>query len=372
MGGKGKVMEVFSKASEMGHEQIVFNHDHATGLKAIIAIHDTTLGPSLGGCRFWNYASEEEALLDVLRLARGMTYKAAVAGLNLGGGKAVIMGDPKKLKSEALFRAFGRFVNSLGGRYITAEDVNVNPHDVDYVAMETKYVTGIASGGGGSGDPSPITALGVFSGIKASVQYKLKRESLTGLKVAIQGVGAVGYHLCTLLKAAGAELVVSDIEQARVERVVSQLGAIPLDTAEIHAADADVFAPCALGAILNDESIPQIKAAIIAGAANNQLQDEPHHGQMLRERDICYAPDYVINAGGLINVYHELRGYNEKAARRQASKIFDTLLEIYEEADRAGTTTNNASDLVAEKRLDAVRKMADLRNTYNNQSWLMR
>lgn len=364
-------MAMFDRIGEMGHEQVVFCHDRATGLKAIIAVHDTTLGPALGGCRLWNYESDDAALVDVLRLSRGMTYKNAVAGLSLGGGKAVIIGDPKKVKSEALFRAFGRFVQSLGGRYITAEDVNINTHDMDYVAMETRYVSGLANSGG-SGDPSPVTALGVFHGIRASAKYKLRKESLAGLKVAVQGVGAVGRYLCGYLHEAGAKLVVSDIDDGKVHEIVQQYGAKAMRINEIHAADVDVFAPCALGAILNDETIPELKAQVVAGGANNQLAVESRHGSMLRERGVLYAPDYVINAGGVINVFHELKGYNAEAAKRQATNIYGTLLEVYAEADRQNIPTHKASDTVAERRLNAVRSAAQLRNTYENQPWLRR
>lgn len=364
-------MAIFDQISEMGHEQVVFAHDKATGLKAIIAIHDTTLGPALGGTRLWNYESDEAAITDVLRLSRGMTYKAAAAGLSLGGGKAVIIGDARKIKSEGLFRAFGRFINTLGGRYITAEDVNINTRDMDQVAMETKYVTGITNGTG-SGDPSPVTALGVFHGIKASVKHRLKKDDLKGLRVAIQGCGAVGRYLAGYLHDAGAKLVLADIDEARVQALVDKYGAKAVHVSEIHAADVDVFAPCALGAILNDETIPRIKAPIVAGGANNQLQNEQRHGSMLREKNILYAPDYVINAGGLINVFHELKGYNAEAAKLQATGIYDTILEIYQEADRQGIPTHKASDSLAERRINAVRGAASLRNTYDNAAWLGR
>jgi leucine dehydrogenase len=363
-------MGIFDAAREMGHEQIVFSHDRATGLKAIVAIHDTTLGPALGGCRVWNYATEDEAIFDVLRLSRGMTYKAAVAGLALGGGKAVIIGDPKKIKTEALFRAFGRFVNGLDGRYITAEDVNVTTADIDNVAMETKYCAGIASRAGGSGDPSPVTALGVFSGIKASVKHKLKRDSLNGLTVAIQGVGAVGSWLARYLNDEGAKLIIADIDQGRLDSLSNEFGAKIVSVDDIHSVDCDVFAPCALGGGLNDKTIPTIKAPIVAGGANNQLLDEDKHGEQIRKRDILYAPDYVINAGGLINVYHELRGYNAEAAKRQARRIEGTLLEIYEEADRQDISYHRASDTVAERRIQSIKQMSDLRKTYNNQAWI--
>jgi leucine dehydrogenase len=364
-------MGIYDMIGEMGHEQVVFTHDKATGLKAIIAIHDTTLGPALGGCRFWNYESDQAAITDVMRLSRGMTYKAAVAGLSLGGGKAVIIGDAKKLKSEALFRAFGRFVNSLGGRYITAEDVNVNTKDMDYVACETNYVSGLNIAGG-SGDPSPVTALGVFQGIRASVKHKLKKDDLNGIRVAVQGVGAVGRYLCGYLKDAGASLVIADIDDKRVQEIAAKTGARTAGVRDIHAADVDVFAPCALGAIINDETIPQIKAPIIAGGANNQLADEARHGMMLREKGILYAPDYVINAGGLINVFHELKGYNADAAKKQAAGIYDTILQIFQEADQEGILSHQASDRIAERRIANERASVTLRHNFDNQVWMRR
>lgn len=364
-------MGIYKLIEDMGHEQVVFAQDKASGLKAIIAIHDTTLGPALGGCRLWSYENEEAAILDALRLSRGMTYKAAVAGLNLGGGKAVIIGDAKKIKSEALFRSFGRFVHSLGGRYITAEDVNINTQDMEYVAAETRYVSGL-SNAQGSGDPSPVTALGVFHGIRASVEYKFKQKSLKGLKVAVQGCGAVGRYLCGYLHEAGAKLVVADLDGERAKAIADKYGAEVASVSEIHALPVDVFAPCALGAILNDQSIPQLKTQIIAGGANNQLADESRDGRALLERGILYAPDYVINAGGVINVFHELKGYNAEAAKKQASSIYETLLTIFTDAERAGLPTHKASDALAERRLHAMRQAAQLRQTYDNQAWLRR
>ncbi len=359
-------MSVFESITKRGHEQVVYCYDETVGLKAIIAIHDSTLGPALGGCRFWNYASEQDALNDVLRLSRGMTYKAAVAGLNLGGGKAVIIGDPKKLKSEALFRTFGRFVDSLHGRYITAEDVNINVDDVEYIAQETKNVTGVR---GGSGDPSPITALGTFSGIKAAVEHKLGKKSLNGLRMSIQGCGAVGQHLCELLVGEGVRLFVSDIDEDKVRTCVEKYRAEAVDPKKVHAIEVDVFAPCALGAVLNDSTIPELKTSIIAGAANNQLQNEDTHGKMLQDRNVLYAPDYVINAGGLINVYHELKGYNEHAAKKQARGIYHTLLEIFSVAEKAKVPTQLASNQVAEQRIAQVKAMRGLKNYLGNQLW---
>ncbi len=360
---------LFKLASQMGHEQVVFCQDQVTGLKAIIAIHDTTLGPALGGCRFWNYESEDDALNDVLRLSRGMTYKAAVAGLNLGGGKAVLFGDPQKLKSEALFRAFGRFVNSLGGRYITAEDVNINVDDMEYVALETKYVTGISTHAG-SGDPSPYTALGVLYGMKAAVKHRLKRDSLAGLTVSVQGVGHVGYNLCKLLASEKVNLIVSDINAANTRKVQQDFGAQIAENDHILAEKADIFSPCAMGAVLNDETLPMLKAKIVAGAANNQLAEEQRHGQMVQELGILYCPDYVINAGGLINVSHELRGYDPRASEKDTAKIYDTLLKIFEESDRSSIPTHIASDRFAEKRIREVKAVSALNQSVKNQNWI--
>jgi leucine dehydrogenase len=365
-------MSSFAQQVEMGHEQVVYCHDKSTGLKAIIAIHDTTLGPALGGTRLWDYSKDEDAEFDVLRLSRGMTYKAACAGLNLGGGKAVIIGDAKKIKTEALFRSFGRFVNSLGGRYITAEDVNVNVGDMEWCAAETNYVTGISSRPGGSGDPSPVTAWGVFQGIKAAARHRLGKDSLSGLKVAVQGTGAVGRYLCGYLKDAGAELFVSDIDAVKTKSMAEKFGAKVVEGQAIFAADVDVFAPCALGAIINDETIPMLKCPIVAGGANNQLLDENKHGKILRDKKILYAPDYVINAGGLINVYNELRGYNADVARKQAEGIYQTLLQVFADADKQGISTQVASNAFAERRINAARAITGFKHTYDNQTWIRR
>lgn len=364
-------MDLSSAIKEMGHEQVVFCNDPYTGLRAIIAIHDTTLGPALGGCRFWNYGSEEEAIFDVLRLSRGMTYKAAVAGLDLGGGKSVIIGDPVKLKSESLFRSFGRFVQSLSGRYITAEDVNVRVADMNWVGKETNYVTGITDRKGGSGDPSPITALGVFSGIRAAVKHKLGKSELKGIRVAVQGVGAVGKNLCALLHKEGADLIVADIDQNSVKKVAEEFKAQAVSSESIHAAKVDVFAPCALGAILNHQTIPEIHASIVAGGANNQLLDENKDAKALQERNILYAPDYVINAGGLINVAHELKGYSLEASKKDATKIYDTLLAVFKNASTHNITTVEASNKMAEDRINTKKQHSNfLKNTFDNQNWI--
>lgn len=365
-------MSPFKLITEMAHEQVVFCNDPATGLKAIIAIHDTTLGPALGGCRMFDYQSEEDALEDVLRLSKGMTYKAAVTGLPLGGGKAVIIGDPKKLKSDALFRSFGRYVQTLGGRYITAEDVNIRVRDMEVVATETNYVTGIKSIPGGSGDPSPITALGVFSGIRAGVKHRLGKENLQGIRVAVQGCGAVGYHLVKLLEDAGAKTWVCDLSEKKLNKTVADFGSTPVSENEIYQLDVDVFAPCAMGAVINDETIPHLKAKIVSGAANNQLKDEQRNGSMLVEKGILYSPDYVVNAGGLINVLHELQGYNQEIAMREAEKIYETLLHVFEESENRGVPTYHAANLIAERRIDSVRRIRPLNKTYENRVWIRR
>jgi leucine dehydrogenase len=342
-------MKVFSN-SEYGHEQVVFCHEPSCGYKGIIAIHNTVLGPALGGTRFWNYGSDEEAFVDALRLSRGMTYKAAVAGLNLGGGKSVIIGDPKTPRREMIFRAHGRFVESLGGRYYTAEDVGTSVEDMDYVMMETEYVTGVA---GGSGDPSPVTAYGTYRGIKACAMEKYGSDDLGGMTVAVQGTGHVGYFLCKFLAQEGAKLIVTDIDADRTQRIVTEFGATVVGPDDIYSAEAQIFAPCALGAIVNDDTIPLFKFDIIAGAANNQLAQE-RHGDLLHKRDILYAPDYVINAGGLINVYGELNDWSMDKAKRKAGEIYDTLAQIFELAKNEGMPTHEAADRVAERRIDQV------------------
>ncbi|HUR91416.1 MAG TPA: Glu/Leu/Phe/Val dehydrogenase [Gemmatimonadaceae bacterium] len=340
-------MELFKTVREMGHELVAIHTDKASGYCGIIAVHDTRLGPALGGTRFWNYDSETEAITDALRLARGMTYKSAVAGLNLGGGKSVILGDNKTTDREAIFRAHGRFVDSLCGRYITAEDVGTSPSDMDYVHMETKHVAGLASK---SGDPSPVTAHGVFRAIEASAKHRWGSSDLTGRTVSLQGCGHVGQFLAKELHEAGAKLIVSDIDAEKVKQVVRETGARAVATDQIYAVDADIFAPCALGGIINDDTIPQLKAEIVAGGANNQLLEE-RHGDALEARGILYAPDYVANAGGVINVYSELAGWDLEQAFKKADEIFDTVLGVFELAKTEGIPTYRAADRVAERRL---------------------
>ena len=347
-------MIIFEHLEKRDHEQVVFCSDKKTGLRAIVAIHNTNLGPALGGTRMWTYATDEEALVDVLRLSRGMTYKAAVAGLNLGGGKAVIIGDPNKDKNEALFRAFGRFVEGLAGRYITAEDVGTDVRDMEFVRMETKYVTGIDKALGGSGDPSPVTGFGVYMGMKASMKELTGSDSLSGKRVAVQGAGHVAQFVCEHLMKEGAKVYICDIFPDKVKAVADKVHAEAVAPEKIYEVDADLFCPCALGAIVNDATIPKFKFKAIAGGANNQLADEAKHGQMLIERGIMYAPDYAINAGGLINVYNELEGYSQERALKQAEGIYDTILKIFAISKRDGVPTYEASNRLAEERINAI------------------
>src|SRR6476661_6845083 len=346
-------MKLFDTLAEMGHEQIVMCSDPSIGYKGILAVHSTKLGPALGGTRFWQYADDEEAIVDALRLARGMTYKNAVAGLNLGGGKSVIIGDNKTTSRELLFRAHGRFVESLGGRYITAEDVGTSTADMDFVHMETDYVTGLA---GRSGDPSPVTAHGVFRAIQAAAKERWNSDDVSARTVALQGCGHVGYYLAKELHEAGAKLVVTDIDADRVKRVVNEFGARAVSSDEIYGVQADLFAPCALGAIINDKTIPQLKVEIVAGAANNQLLEE-RHGDELEAKNIMYAPDYVANAGGVINVYSELAGWTSARAFRKADEIYDTILKVFAIAKTEKIPTYLAADRLAEQRINAVGSM---------------
>ncbi|MDT8341417.1 MAG: Glu/Leu/Phe/Val dehydrogenase [Longimicrobiales bacterium] len=346
-------MDIFDRMSKHQHEQLVFWNDPELGYRGIIAIHDTTLGPALGGTRFWSYATDEEAVVDALRLARGMTYKAAVAGLNLGGGKSVIIGDNRTKYREMVFRSHGRAVESLNGRYITAEDVGTSPDDMEYVLMETDHVVGIY---GRSGDPSPVTAYGVYMGIKAAAQARYGDDSLDGKHVAVQGLGHVGYFLCQDLHEEGARLTVTDIDPVRVRRCVDDFGATAVGAEEIYGVEADIFAPCALGAVINDDTLKVLTCDIIGGAANNQLESS-RHGQAVSDAGILYAPDYVINAGGLINVYGELQEWSPERSKRKAGEIYHTLLQIFERAADEGVPTAIAADRVAEYRIERARHL---------------
>jgi len=349
-------MKIFKSLENDNYEQVIFCSDKETGLRAIIAIHDTTLGPALSGTRMWPYDSEEEALEDALRLAHGMTYKNSAAGLNLGGGKAVIIGDPRKDKSEAMFRKFGQYVDSLGGRYITAEDVGTTEQDMDYINMETKYVTG-TSGGKSAGDPSPVTAYGIYQGIKATAKVTFNESSLKNKVIAVQGVGHVAYTLCNYLHEEGAKLIVTDINKEAVSRAVNDFGATAVNPDEIYGVDCDIFVPCALGAIINDDTIKQFKAKAIAGSANNQLKEDKH-GDLLHEMGITYAPDFVINAGGVINVADELVGYNQKRAMKKVENIYNNLMRVFEISKEENIPTYLAADRMAEERIEKIAKLS--------------
>lgn len=351
-------MDLFDQIADMGHERVVICSNPDVGLRAIIAVHSTVLGPGLGGVRMWPYQSFEDAMVDVLRLSRGMTYKAAAAGLNLGGGKAVIIGDPKTDKSEALFRAFGRYVESLNGLYITAEDVGIDMEDMEVILTESQWVTGKSPARGGSGDPSPVTAHGVLQGIKAAVRWHFGDADLAGRTVAVQGLGSVGYYLAQYLVDEGAKVFGCDIDEERVEQAREEIGLEPVAPDEILEVECDVLAPCALGAVLNHATIPKLRCPIVAGGANNQLADEDRDGAALHERGILYAPDFMINAGGLINVYNELGDtYNRERAMRMTRTIYLNLVRAFEVSKEEGIPTNEAADRVAEERIATVSKL---------------
>lgn len=365
-------LELFDLMRQYQYEQIVLCHEPYTKLRAIICVHNTTLGPALGGIRMWPYESEREAIVDAMRLARAMTFKAAVAGLNLGGGKSVIIGDPRKDKSEVLFRALGRFVDTLNGRYIAAEDVGTATEDMDYVAMETPYVTGIDFHQGGSGDPSPMTALGVYSGIRAAAKRVYGSPDIAGLRISLQGCGNVGRHLAELLASAGAELTVTDIHADNVARVLDRTSARSIAHEAIYDVPCDIFTPCALGGVVNPLTIERLTASgdikIIAGAANNVL-DADTTGHLLHERRVLYAPDYVINAGGLINVSEELGGYNAERARKKVKKIFDNLTLVFDLAVEQDIPPHEAAQAVALERISSVRPIADVYTGRARTAW---
>ena len=354
-------MDLFGHLKAYDYGEVHFKHDKATGLKAIVAIHDSRLGPALGGCRFLPYDTDEEALVDALRLARGMTYKAALAGLAHGGGKSVLIRPRQHFDRVALFRAFGKFVDDLGGHYITAEDSGTGLEDMEVIRTVTKSVTGVDVANGGSGDPSPFTALGVRRGIEACVKLKLGRDSLEGVHVAVQGVGHVGYHLCKELHAQGAKMSVADVDPLKAERATREFGAsvVPLD--KIFEIECEVIAPCALGSALNDATIPRLKAKIVAGAANNQLA-EPRHGDDLFARGILYAPDYAINAGGLVNVAQEVLGYDAAKSRAKTMDIFDTIYEIADRSRKTNAPTYRIADMLVEEKLAKVSKSQTMKS----------
>ena len=351
-----KMDPVFGQLSFDNHEQIVFCHDKDTGLKAIVGIHNTVMGPALGGTRMWKYANEWEALNDVLRLSRGMTYKSAITGLNLGGGKAVIIGDSKHDKTPEMITKFGQFVNSLSGKYITAEDVGTTTADMDRIHKETKFVTGISEELGGSGNPSPVTAYGVYMGMKAAAKYKFGSDNLEGKRILVQGNGHVGETLISYIRKEGAEVFVSDIHQEKMDAMVEKYGAKIYTGDDIYSADVDIYSPCALGATINDDTVYKIQAKVIAGAANNQLAVESVHGKVLRERGIVYAPDFLINAGGIINVYGEIVKYEKGEAMRRTENIYNTTLEIFSYAEQNNMTTQQAAMQIAENRIEQRKK----------------
>jgi leucine dehydrogenase len=351
-----KMDPVFGQLSFDNHEQIVFCNDKDTGLKAIIGIHNSVLGPALGGTRMWNYANEWEALNDVLRLSRGMTYKSAITGLDLGGGKAVIIGDAKTEKTPEMMRKFGEFVNSLSGRYITAEDVGLVTADMDTVRDVTPYVTGISESRGGSGNPSPVTAYGVYMGMKAAAQYQFGSDKLDGKKILVQGIGHVGETLVDYLTKEGALVQVTDINEDRMIEVSTKYGASIYKGTDLYTADVDIYAPCALGATINDETVYKIKAKVIAGAANNQLANENVHGPILQERGIVYAPDFLINAGGIINVYSEIAHYDKAESMLRTENIYNTTLEIFAYAEANNLTPQKAAMAIADNRIAQRKK----------------
>ena len=345
---------IISQMSMMGHEQVLFCNDEATGLKAIIAVHNTVLGPALGGTRVWAYNNEMEALNDVLRLSRGMTYKNAISGLNLGGGKAVIIGDARTIKSEALFRRFGKFVNGLAGKYITAEDVGVSPLDMNYVSMETQHVVGLP---GKSGDPSPVTAYGVYMGMKAAAKIQFGSDSLMGKKIAVQGVGHVGEYLVKHLTEEGALVSITDIHEDTLSRVAQTYGTKIVAPKDIYDIDMDIYAPCALGATINDDTLSRLKCSVIAGAANNQLMEEQKHGVEVMKKGIIYAPDFTINAGGVINCFSEVQGLSAAWAHSKAEEIYTTIHSIVKRSQDTQIPTYQIANKMAEERIEAIGKV---------------
>ena len=349
-------MKVLNQMHLQSHEQVNFFHDPNTNLKAIIAIHSTELGPSLGGCRMMEYASEENALFDVLRLSKGMTYKSAIAGLKLGGGKSVIIGNSKTDKTNELLEKFGEFIDRLGGRYITAEDMGMSVEDMEIISRKTNHVTGLSQDLGGSGDPSKVTSYGTYMGILSAVKFKLNKDSLDGISIIVQGLGNVGMKLIDYLINHDIKLYVSDIDAERVDQCVSKFGAIPIAEKDIYDLDANIYCPCAIGATVNDNTINRFNFDIIAGAANNVLEDYEKHGNMLFKKNILYAPDYVINAGGVINIYNELGNYNKDKVFSQVEKIYDNLMNIFSESKKQNIATNIISDLLAENIISEYKK----------------
>lgn len=349
-------VDVFEKMKEMGHEQIIFNYDEDTDLKMIIAIHDTTMGPALGGCRMWDYASEEDALIDAMRLSKGMTYKCGVADVDFGGGKAVIMGDSDEDKSDFMMRAVGRFVETLNDRFITGTDVGTYGEDFVYSAKESDHIVGLPESQGGSGNSAIITAYGVYRGVKATAKEAFGDDSLEELTIAVQGLGKVGYRLLGHLHEEGAELIGTDISDEYIERAKNEYPIEIVEPEEIYNVDCDIFSPCALGAVINDETIPQLKCDAVVGAANNQLE-KPEHGGILYEKGIVYAPDYVANAGGLMQVADEVIGFNSERVKAQAKGIYDMLEKIFAISNEKDIPTHKAANHIVEERIEKVKKL---------------
>ncbi len=349
-------MKIIDYMERYDHEQLVFCCDTSAGLSAIIAIHDTTLGPALGGARMRPYQSEDEAILDVLRLARAMTYKASAAGLSLGGGKAVIIGDPTKDKSVGLFRSLGRFIESLNGRYITTEDVGTSIDDMQHIRAETTHVTGLPLTWGSSGDTSPLTGFGIYQGMKACVKEVFGSDSIRGRTVAIQGFGKVGSCLARHLRDEGANIIASDVNEEAAKRAREEFGATLVNSNEIYDVECDIFSPCALGGVLNRQTIPRLKCKIVAGGANNQLEED-EHGDLLQQKEILYAPDYIVNAGGIINISVELTGYNPEQARTQVAEIYHTMERVIDLAKREQISTARAADRLARDRIEEARRV---------------
>jgi leucine dehydrogenase len=346
-------MNLFEMLGQLGHEQVVFFHHRESGLKCVIAIHNTLLGPALGGLRMWPYASETDAVRDVLRHSKNMTYKAAIAGLNVGGGKGVIIGNPETDKSEALLRALGRHINSLGGRFIVSEDVGTNVEDMELIRHETRYVVGVHHVNGGSGDPARFTALGTLHGIRACLEFKFGHTDFRRVSFAVQGAGQVGYHLVKSLREAGSKVFVTDINDQRIEQLMDECGAEPVPMAQIYDVDADVFSPCALGGVINEDTLPRLRCKIVAGGANNQLESE-ELGIELHRKGILYAPDYAINAGGLMNSASELSGYNEERAVQSVGRIYGIIHRILELSNRESLPTLQAANRLAQERIDSL------------------
>jgi leucine dehydrogenase len=347
-------MNVFEKMENMEHEQLMFFNDNKTGLKGIIAIHNSVLGPALGGTRLWHYTNEQEALNDVMRLSRGMSFKSAISGIHLGGGKAVIIDNPKATKGEAYWRSYGKFVDNLGGKYITAEDVGTNTQFIEYISLETKHVAGKPSYLGGGGDPSPVTAYGVYLGMKAAQKQLSGSDSLMGKKIGVQGVGNVGQYLIDHLYKEGADIFISDINELNLKSVSSKYKVEVVAPKDIYGIDMDIYAPCALGASINDDTIPMLKCSVIAGAANNQLAEEDRHGDILKDKGIIYAPDFLINAGGVINCYIETVGYDRERAMIATEKIYSQTCAVLEYASKQNKNSQEVALEIAMNRIEDI------------------